>query len=463
MSQRQTSAVVIGGSMSGLLAARVLSVHFDTVTIVERDALPSAPAMRKGVPQAAHAHGLLASGYRTLDEYFPDLMSELEALGAPRADVVGTFLWFQYGRWKLRHQSGLRGITVSRPCLEHAVRQRVAARPNVAILESVDLVTPIFDAEARRVSGVVIRSRNGSAATRLDTDLVVDASGRGSQSPKCLEEWGFGRPAIETVKVNVGYATRVFERRPGDFFDSVGGVIAGTPPRDRRLAAVLAAESERWVITLAGCLGDYPPDEEKGWLEFAKSLPVPVVHDLATASRPLSDIITYRFPANQRRLYERMKRFPAGYLVIGDGICSFNPIYGQGMSVAAMEAKALDATLAAGHADLARRFFARARSIVDIPWAIATGEDLRYPEIAGPRPFGSHLLNRYMERVHAIASQDELVCRRFFNVLNLLEPPASLMAPAVAWRVLTSRRPNAQGSPWGPRQASQRARAMAHS
>ena len=203
------------------------------------------------------------------------------------------------------------------------------------------------------------------------------------------------------------------------------------------------------MVTLAGCLADYPPADEPGWMEFAKSLPVAAVYDLATARRPLSDITTYRFPANQRRRYERMKRFPAGFLVVGDGLCSFNPIYGQGMSAAAMEAKALDQTVAEGLPGLASRFFKRAGAIADIPWTIATSEDLRYPEIEGKRPLGFSLVNRYMERVHALASQDEEICRRFFDVLNLLAPPTSLMTPRLAWRILTERPRPEQGSPWG--------------
>jgi 2-polyprenyl-6-methoxyphenol hydroxylase-like FAD-dependent oxidoreductase len=462
MSQRLSNAIVIGGSMSGLLAARVLSRHFENVTIIERDVLPRTAEVRKGVPQAAHAHGLLASGYRTLSEYFPGLMEELETLGAQRGDVVGTFLWFQYGRWKLRHQSGLNGITVSRPCLETAVRQRVMALRQVSVLDGTDAVKPTFDAASGRVSGVVVRPRTGTETMPLSADLVVDASGRGSQSPKWLEEWGFERPVTDVVKVDVGYATRVFERRPGDFFSSMGGVIAGAPPKERRLAAVLAAEGDRWVVTLAGCLGDYPPDDEAGWLKFAASLPAPVVHELAVSARPLSGITTYRFPANQRRHYEQLKRFPEGYLVVGDGVCSFNPIYGQGMSVAAMEAKALDESLAAGVGGLAARFFTSAGKIVDIPWAIATGEDLRYPEVQGQRPAGFALISRYMERVHAIAGSDEDVCRQFFDVLNLLAPPTSLLAPWVAWRVLTRSIADGPGSPWGSAGVAAETRVVAH-
>jgi 2-polyprenyl-6-methoxyphenol hydroxylase-like FAD-dependent oxidoreductase len=447
------SAIVLGASISGLLAARALSSHFARVTIVERDTVPQGPELRRGVPQAAHAHGLLASGYRVMDDFFPGMMDELEALGATRGDIVGDFLWFQYGRWKLRHQAGLRGITVSRPCLEATIRRRVRDLANVTFLEGTDGVKPSFNTATGRVTGMIVRSRGGNADEKVAADFVVDASGRGSQSAVWLDEWGFGQPPAIAVKINVGYATRVFERRPGEFFNSMGGVVAGTPPADTRYAAVLAAEGNRWVITLMGSVGDHPPTDEHGWLKFAASLPSPVVHDLVTSARPLGDIVSYRFPANQRRLYERMKRFPAGYLVVGDAVCSFNPLYGQGMSVAATEAKALDETFAAGLDGVASRFYARASKIIDIPWLIATGEDLRYPQVEGARPPGSSLVNTYLERVHAAASDDPAVCRKFFDVLNLLAAPSSLMAPAVAWRVLARQLPRGTGTPWGSMEA----------
>src|SRR5262245_28113538 len=449
MPQRYSSAVVLGASRSGLLGARARSSHFARVTLVERDALPERDESRKGVPQSNHAHGLLASGYQAMDEYFPGMMDELEALGAPRGDVVGDFLWFQYGRWKLRHDSGLRGITVSRPCLEAAIRRRVKALPNVTFLDGAEGLKPAFDAGTGRVTGLVVRSRGGSAQETLGADLVVDASGRGSQSPKWLDEAGCGHPDEITVKVNVGYASRTFARKPGEFFGSMGGIISGTPPASTRYAAILAAEDGRWVVTLVGALGDYPPTDEAGWMAFAASLPVRAVHQLVASIQPLTDIVSYRFPANQRRLYERMARFPSGYLVIGDAVCSFNPIYGQGMSVAATEATALEECLTDGLDGLGRRFYQRARRIVDIPWAIATGEDLRFPQVEGKRPPGFALINRYLERVHAMASADPAVCRKFFDVLNLLAPPPSLMSPAVAWRVLARSAPTGEGSPWG--------------
>ena len=439
MAEERSRAIVLGASMAGLLAARALSDHFERVTVVERDALPSAVESRKGVPQGKHAHGLLASGYRVMDAYFPGMMDELEAAGAPRGDVVGDFLWYQYGGWKLRHESGLGGMTVSRPALEDRVRRKVRALANVELVEGWRVEEPLHDATRRAVVGVRVSDVASGSEQTLEADLVVDATGRGSQSPKWLERWGYGRPPTELVRVDVGYATRLFERKPHDFRDSMGAIIAGTPPHSTRYAAVLAAEGDRWIVTLAGMLGDYPPDEETGWLEWARLLPTPDVHQLAVANRSIGGIAVYRFPANQRRRYERMKSFPAGYLVVGDAVCSFNPIYGQGMSAAAMESQALGECLSAEHDALARRFFAAAADVADIPWLIATGEDLRYPQVEGKRPPLAGVVNRYMERVHRVATYDAVVCGRFFDVLNLLAPPPALMAQRIARRVMLAR------------------------
>src|SRR5215470_13382191 len=198
--------------MGGLLAARALSGHFERVTVIERDVLPAGEVVRKGVPQSGHAHGLLASGYRAMDQYFPGMMDELEALGAPRGDVVGDFLWFQYGRWKLRYAAGLRGITVSRPFLETAIRRRVRKLPNVRFVEEYDAIKPCFDVAVGSVTGIRVKSRDQRAEETMAADLVIDATGRGSQSPAWLQEWGFGQPKVITVKIDVGYGSRIFER-----------------------------------------------------------------------------------------------------------------------------------------------------------------------------------------------------------------------------------------------------------
>jgi flavin-dependent dehydrogenase len=390
---------------------------------------------------------LLPSGYRVLSDYFPGMMDQLVADGALAADLTGDFLWYQYGAWKLRTDCGLKGIVVSRPHLERRVRERVLALPRLALLQGHDGEEALFDKGARRVIGLRVRDRATGTARELDADLVVDALGRGSPSPAWLAAWGYGTVSESTVPIEVGYATAVFERRPGDLYGSTGAIIAGTAPQSTRFAAILGAEGNRWIVTLVGCLRDYPPTEIAGWKEFAASLPTADTIDLVRDREPLEPIVSYRFPANRHRHYEKLAAFPPGHLVLGDAVCSFNPIYGQGMSVALSEARALDDCLAAGDGDLAKRFFARVTKIVASPWAIATGEDYRYPEVKGQRPPGFGLVSRYMERAHRAAATDPVVLKRFFEVASLLAPPPAMMAPAIAWRVLLGGRDAPRTSP----------------
>jgi len=440
MATARRHAIVLGGSMAGLGAARALANHFERVTLVERDEIAQCTEHRKGVPQGQHAHGLLPSGYRVLSDYFPQMMDELAAEGAPRGDLTGDFLWYQYGGWKLRVDSGLDGILVSRPHLERKVRDNVLALPRISLLEGHDGGEPVFDLLSRRVTGLRVIDRATGKKTRLEADLVVDALGRGSPSPKWLALWGFGLVEETTVPIELGYATATFERRPGDLFGAIGAVIAGTAPQSTRYAATLGAEGNRWIVTLAGCLRDYPPTDLAGWRDFAKSLPTPDLYNMVSDREPLgppdNPIASYRFPANRHVHYERLKEFPPGYLVMGDAVCSFNPIYGQGMSVALAEARALDQCLAAGDARLASRFFREVTRIVAGPWAIATGEDYRYPAVEGRRPPGFAVISRYMARAHRAATRDPVVLRRFFEVASLLAPPPALMTPTIAWRVL---------------------------
>lgn len=442
-----STAVVLGASMGGLLTARALSEHFERVFVVERDVLPTNALSRKGTPQALHGHGLLSGGYSVLNDYFPGMMDALSASGARSGDVVGDLVWFQYGRWKTRQSFDIPGMSVSRLCLEAAVRQRVKALDNISFIEGTSAVKPVFDPVARKVTGIVIQRREQTEQSTVDADLVVDTTGRGSHSPQWLEEMGYRRAAEQTININIGYATRVFERKPGDLFDALAAIISTTPPQGTRYAAIFGVEDNRWIVTLGGTVGDYPPADEAGWNEFASTLPVGAVHELVTSAKPLSDIVSFRFPASQRRRYERMRNFPSGYLVLGDAICSFNPIYGQGMSVAAMEARALDECLKKGTKGLSRRFFRQAARIIDTPWTIVTGEDFRFPQVNSPRPKGFRIINRYLDRVHAVASFDPVVCKQFFMVANLLARPASLMTPKIVWRVISYSLPKGTGSP----------------
>ena len=418
-------AIVIGGSMSGMLAARVLADHFAEVVLFDRDAFPQPGENRKGVPQGQHAHALLASGRQILERYFPGFKDELYGQGALKGDYQRV-RWFDNGVYHTRFD-GLEALVISRPRLEAHVRARLSALPNVRINDRRDVDT--LAADAGRVTGVKVGDDVISA------DLVVDASGRGSQSPAWLEKLGFPRPPEEAVRVGLGYTTRIFQRKPDHLKGDIAVICPSAPPA-KRGGVALAMEGDRWMVTLFGMLGDHPPNDDRGFLEFARSLPAPDVHEVIAQAEPLTALIPFKFPQSTRRHYESLARFPGGYLVFGDAVCSFNPIYGQGMSTAALQAAALDKCLTAGDAELAKRFFAAASKVIDAPWTMAVGGDLRYEDVDGPRTGMVKFVNWYIGKLHIAAAGDPAVARAFHRVANLVDPPPSLMQPSIAFRIL---------------------------
>jgi 2-polyprenyl-6-methoxyphenol hydroxylase-like FAD-dependent oxidoreductase len=439
MDRQQTAdtAVVVGGGIAGLLTARVLADHFARVVILERDRLPERPESRKGVPQGRHAHALLGQGRQIMERLLPGLTESLIGRGAP----LGHGRLFSGGGYFARHPDAPPSLYVSRQLLEAELRLRVCAFPQVELLQGCDVLGPAPGADGRCVAGVRLRRGRGDApAETLPAALVVDAGGRGSRTPAWLEALGYPKPAAELVEVGVGYATRLYERRPADLGGDLMINIAPTP-QNRRAAGALAQEGGRWIVTLAGYFGDHPPLDEAGFLAFARKLPTLDLYELIRAARPLSDAVQYKFPSNRRRRYERLAAFPAGLLVIGDAICSFAPIYGQGMSVAAMEALAMQACLAEGRHDLARRFFRLAARAIDNPWSLTVGNDQR---LAGaPQPAPRRALNWYLGRYQAAARRDPVLALAIQRVGNLLAPPSSLLHPRLALRVFLGVRPAA--------------------
>ena len=437
-------ALVLGASMAGLLTARVLADYFERVTLVERDQLAAETGSHIGVPQGRHAHAVLARGLSSMEQLFPGLTAGLVAGGALPTDIARDVSWYQFGGYKVRADVGLPGIVLTRPFLEAHIRERLLGRPNIVLIQGADVQGLLTNAAHDRVLGVTLQ-RRGSEPEPCQADLTVDATGRAAQSPKWLEALGYARPAESTVKVNVGYASRFYRRLPGEPKDAVAYMVSDTPPHGKRSGAFLAVEGQRWMVTLAGFVGDHPPLDEAGFLEFARSLPTPEIYQRLQSAQALTEIVAHKYPSDLRRHYEKMARFPEGYLVLGDALCSFNPVYGQGMTVAALEAEALGdclrRQLGQDLTGLPGRFFESVTPLIDVPWRMATGEDWRYPEVEGQRPRGTALINRYAVQIHRAARTDAVVCRAFFNVANLNQPPASLFHPALMARVLLANRP----------------------
>ena len=435
--------IVIGGSIAGLMAARALSDYADSVTILERDPISDQPESRKGQPQTRHLHGLLAQGLELFTGFFPGIEQALAEGGAILGDMGLAMRWYHFGGYKKQYESGLTGALMSRPFLEWHIRRRVLALPNVTLLSSCAVEGLATTADQSRVLGVhVTRRDQNNRRETLEADLVVDTAGRGSAAPKWLAALGYQPPPASAVHVHVGYATRVYRRRPGDVVGAELLMVADTPAHGKRAGLVFPIEDDRWIVTLGGMHGDHAPADEQGFLEFARSLPAPDVYNLISRAEPLSEIVLHKFPASLRRHYEKLRRFPEGYLVLGDAIASFNPIYGQGMTSAALQAQTLHQLLGQGRRrryGLWRPFFKRAAKVVDSPWQLAVGEDFRYPETQGHKAPGTDVINAYVTRVHQSSHHDTVVYGQFLRVMNLMAPPASLFKPAIMRRVLRQR------------------------
>ncbi|MER5336979.1 FAD-dependent oxidoreductase [Micromonospora sp. NPDC002717] len=435
MSHIGARAVVLGGSMGGILAARVLAESYADVVVVERDKVLGVSTPRKGAPHTVHAHGLHARGHLILEELFPGITDELRASGVPTGDL-GEMRWFFNGRKIQPAHTGLISVTAPRPVLENHVRNRVAALPNVTFIQECDVLGLVATDDREQIVGVRVQRRTGNADVEvLDADLVVDATGRGSRTPAWLESLGYQRPEEERVKVGLAYTTRHYRTRP-EMFDGVQSINPVASPGHPRGAFFGQVGRDVCILSLTGLLGDYPPTDPGAFLEFVRSLPVPDVYHAVRDAEALDDPVSFRFPASVRRRYERLLRLPDRYLVIGDAFCSFNPVYGQGMSVAAIEAMTLRQHLREGRAPTPQRFFADLSRVIDTPWDIAAGGDLDFPGVEGKRTLKVRIGNAYMARLQYAATQDPEVTKGFMRVAGLIDPPQALMRPAMMRRVL---------------------------
>ncbi|MFJ6197785.1 FAD-dependent oxidoreductase [Micromonospora sp. NPDC092111] len=435
-------AVVVGAGMGGLLAARALSEAYSEVVLLDRDALPVGPASRRGVPQGRQLHVLLDRGRQVLTELFPGLGDELTARGAAAVDLHGEVHWYNDGHRMRRAPSALIAYGMSRPLLEQVVRERVSALPGVRVLAGHEVTGLLATPDGRRVNGVrVVPGGGDRTEVSLDADLVVDAGGRGSRSPVWLVDLGYRAAPEERVPVDLTYVTRTYRREPGQL-EGLLGALANAMPGRPRGGVVAPQEDGRFAVALNGMLGEQPPTDDEGMAAFAGSLSAPQIGELLRSASPLDAPARMRFPASVRRRYERLRRLPEGHLVFADALCSFNPVYGQGITVAALEALLLRRLLARGGDPLARRFYRGAARLIDTPWQISVGTDLRFPEVTGRRTLSVRLVNAYLARLHAAASTDAGLGAAFLRVLNLVDPPTRLLTPGRVLRVLRGPRPD---------------------
>lgn len=457
MNRQGSHAVVLGASFAGLVHAIPLADRFDRVTLVDRDVLPSGPDHRGGVPQSPHVHLLIPGGTERLEALLPGAVTEIAARGG---HVIPAPEWrFNMGGGRLPlEDDGLRVAGATRPLLEAVVRDRVLSLDNVELLDGWTARELTATDDRSRVTGVRLRSQADPDDHRtLDADLVVDTTGRASPSPRWLADLGYEAPQEDRIQVDVHYATRLFRRDPDDL-DGCRQVLVDVPPGGRRGGVALAVENDRWQVTLIGMLGERPDTELGAFIEYAGSLWTGDLHDIVDGATPLDEGTPRAFPSFSWQRYDRLDGLPERYVVAGDAVCSLDPRFGQGMTVAMAEADALAEVLDEHGLDgVGRRALRAARPTVQDAWELATGSSLADPEVEGPRPLAWRLNTAYLGWLLRAAHRDPEVAGALVRVIGMIDRPSSLMAPGTMWRVLRS--PHGAGA-WQPAGASPRSHAV---
>ncbi|MFF7259192.1 FAD-dependent oxidoreductase [Streptomyces sp. NPDC008159] len=431
-------AVVVGAGLAGLLAAAALRDHAE-VTVVERDALPDGPEARKGVPQARHAHLLWSGGARAMEELLPGVTEAWLAAGARRIPLPTGLVSLSAQGWVRRWPEMEFMIACSRDLLESVVRARLLAGPRVTVLERTEILG--LTGDASRVTGVRVRMADGEERL-LPADLVVDAAGRGSRGTAWLDTLGVPPAPMEEVDSGLVYASRIFRAPEGtEEYPVVNVQPNAEDPVPAQSATLVPVEGGRWLVTLSGTRGGQPTAKAEEFVAFARNVRHPVVGELISGAEPLTDVVVTRSTINRRRYFEKVSRWPDGFVAIGDAVATYNPIYGHGMSVAAQGALALREKVAA-HGITAPGLARRVQRAVGVPvalaWELATGTDIRYPEAIGKRPNAvQRLFGLYVRRLMRTAVGRPLVFRAFLGVITLSAPAAALVRPEVVLAVLS--------------------------
>ena len=431
--------IIVGAGIGGLAAAKALSAHFDRVTVLERDPLPSDATPRQGTPQARHLHALLAGGLVALNDLLPGFEAELQQAGAIRLTPQSLRMDRPGFDPYPQRDLGLSWLSISRPMLEFITRQAVGRQKNIELLGGCRVTEFLASPDGSAVSGVSYETSDGRVEA-VTADLVVDASGRGRMTLDALENMGFPKTEESEIGIDMAYSTAMFEQPLDGPSSWKGVIILPTAPRDNRGGFLSPIENNRWIVSVGANHGDAPPADMEGFLEFAKSFRTATIYDAIKNAKPVSSISRFLLPSSVRRHFEKLQRFPRGLLPIGDAICRFNPVFGQGMSVAAQEAVILGRLLKARAADadpldgLAATFFAEIQGVLETPWGVATS-DFIYPKTRGERPANFEQRMQFNLGLVRLGAQDPSVQKLLIEVSHLLKPPSALRSPEISERV----------------------------
>ncbi|MFJ7023414.1 NAD(P)/FAD-dependent oxidoreductase [Streptomyces sp. NPDC101117] len=429
-------ALVLGGGLAGMLAAAALTGTVDQVVVLERDTFPDSPEPRRGLPQGHHSHILMRGGVEAVDELLPGTVDQLYAAGAKKRGLPSGALARGPEGWMERLDTDAYLLLCSRDLLDHVVRRQVLGNDRVAVREATKVLG--LTGSATRVTGVLAETPEGQE--RLDADLVVDATGRGSRAPTWLTALGLPQVREDVVDAGITYVSRWFEAPPGTKDDFPGVMIQMTPGTGEpgQGAGLLPMEEGRWILSLFGSRGGEPPNDEDGFARFARERHHPIIADLIAQATPSGPIRTYRNIPDRRRRYEKLP-LPDGFVVIGDAASALNPVHGTGMSVAAQCARLLRDELAGGglRPKLTRRVQAGIARINGGAWRLAVNTDQGLPDVrANVRLQGGALADRMAARVARTGCRDPHVINAVFSVASLVKPMTAMMSPAFLLAVL---------------------------
>jgi 2-polyprenyl-6-methoxyphenol hydroxylase-like FAD-dependent oxidoreductase len=441
-------AVVLGGSIAALFAACALAEGYEQVVLVDRDDLIGVREARRGAPQGRHINGLLARGARAMEDLFPEITAEMVRAGCPLTDLSGTVRWHVNGIPLRQVRAGLTNVAARRPVMEAHVRERIEALANVTFMERYDITGLVTNASQTRVTGARVQPNGqaGGEEQTLHADLVVDATGRGSRAPVWLEQLGYPRVTEQGSKIGLGYASRHYRLKTDTVFGTDHSMIVIATPDSPRGAILTKTDSGTVELTIYGILGDHPPTDPVGFDAFARTLAAPVIYEAIADADPIDDPVLYRFPTTLRRRYEWLSRFPAGFMLVGDAVCTPNPVFAQAQTLAALEALALREHMRNGHEPQGLEFMKEVGAIIDPAWDMTTGIDLSFPGVPGRRTIKIKLMQSYMRRVLMAAMLDASVTEAFMRSAGMVDRPEALMRPAFVLHVMrTSRQVMAAG------------------
>ncbi len=435
MGAHSKHAVVIGAGIGGLCAARVLSDFYDRVTVYERDELPAGPANRAAIPQGRHVHLLMARGAQELETHFPGLLDDMVAAGVPILENRPDCIHFGAAGHVLgthhRLQDEFTAYVPSRPQLEWQIRRRVASIDNVDFVHDT-VIEPRFDAAGQRVTGVVLQSG------AVEADLVVDAAGRGTRLPVWLAQWGFERPREDAVDVGIGYATHQLRIPDGLIAEKV--IVAGASDHQPLGLGMLCYEDGTWGLTTFGVAKVDPPHDFSGMCALADAILPAHIAAAVRRGEPIGDVAFHKYPTSRWRRYDKLDPFPGGIIAFGDAVASFNPTFGQGMTMTTLHAGHLRRALETPGVDLATEFNSAAAKTTYPVWTMNAIGDLVLHRASGPKPWWYRPVGRLFDQFLGAAETDPVLAEWFLRRFSLLDslymvPSARLVGRTVRHNV----------------------------